>query len=74
MTTHIILLQDDARLEQEQATAPSSTWLPYTLIDQVLAAADSEALSPHGQSLRQELRSEVANRIKRLRTLSLQAP
>ena len=66
-----VSLQDDARLQQEQATGPASTWLPYTLIDQVLLAAQSqEDLSTRGQSLRKELQAEVASRIKRLQKLS----
>ena len=66
-----VLLQDDARLQQEQSTAAASTWLPYTLIDQVLAAADSTAdLSARGRGLREELRTEISDRVRQLEKLS----
>ncbi|KAJ3536697.1 hypothetical protein NM688_g6802 [Phlebia brevispora] len=64
-------LQDDARLQQEQAAGPAATWLPYTLIDQVLVAAETqEDLTPRGETLQKELQTEVSNRIKRLQKLS----
>lgn len=57
-----------ARGPSQQA---SSTWLPYSLIDQVLvAAASREKLSPRAESLRQELQTNVDNRTKRMQKLS----
>ena len=57
-----------ARGPSQQA---SSTWLPYSLIDQVLvAAASREKLSPRAESLRQELQTNIDNRTKRMQKLS----
>lgn len=48
-----------------------STWLPYTLIDQVLVAtADELSLSARAQALRQILHTELSNRTKRMQKLS----
>ncbi|EIW82466.1 hypothetical protein CONPUDRAFT_123432 [Coniophora puteana RWD-64-598 SS2] len=48
-----------------------ATWLPYTLIDQVLAAAASQNdLGERGQTLRKELQAEINNRIKRMQKMS----
>jgi hypothetical protein len=48
-----------------------STWLPYTLVDQVLAATTAQAgLSAHVEKLRQELQAELANWVKRMHKLS----
>lgn len=63
--------QSDKRLTQEQPKNASATWLPYTLIDQVILAAESQAdLPPRGISLRNELRTEIVNRLKRVHALS----
>lgn len=57
-----------ARGPSQQA---SSTWLPYSLIDQVLVvAASREKLSPRAESLRQELQTNIDNRTKRMQKLS----
>lgn len=50
--------------------AASVTWLPYTLIDQVLAASAQNELTTHGQKLRTELQTEVNNRVKRMQKMS----
>jgi len=62
----------DARLARSPPQNSSSTWLPYALIDQVLAATASEdKLSSRARSLRQELQADIANRVKRMQKLSL---
>ncbi|GBE86753.1 hypothetical protein SCP_0906340 [Sparassis crispa] len=62
-----LMRRSDAHLAQERPKAASVTWLPYTLIDQVLAAVDTQQGLPIGaQSLRKELRTEISNRIKRV--------
>ena len=58
-------LQDDLRLEREFSGGPAATWLPYTLIDQVLAAA-GEGRTARRQALRSELQTEIASRLKLL--------
>ncbi|KZT74501.1 hypothetical protein DAEQUDRAFT_195531 [Daedalea quercina L-15889] len=70
---HVLALmrRSDARLAQEQPKTSAATWLPYTLIDQVLLAADSqEDLSSRGKGLQKELRTEITNRIKRVQKYS----
>lgn len=63
----IFFLQSDARLATEQPRGNFVTWLPYTLIDQVLLAADSQDdLSSRARSFVQELRAEIASRLKRV--------
>ena len=61
-------LQSDARLTDELAKTAGVTWLPYTLIDQVLVAADAQKadLSPRARTLLDALRAEVASRSKRV--------
>ncbi|TCD70458.1 hypothetical protein EIP91_003219 [Steccherinum ochraceum] len=55
-----------------QPTRAAATWLPYTLFDQVMAAAETQTdLSPHGQKLRGQLRVELSHRIKRMQKLSV---
>ncbi|KAH9950096.1 nucleoporin Nup120/160-domain-containing protein [Amylocystis lapponica] len=66
-----LMRRSDARLAQEQPRTASATWLPYTLIDQVLLAAESQDdLSARGQGLSKELRGEIVNRIKRVQKYS----
>ncbi|THH33738.1 hypothetical protein EUX98_g479 [Antrodiella citrinella] len=49
----------------------SATWLPYTLIDQVMMAAETQSdLSTHGQTLRSQLRVELSNRLKRVQKMN----
>lgn len=70
--TMILIRRTDARLARGPPQNSSSTWLPYTLIDQVLAAAASEDnLSSRARFLRQELQMDIANRTKRMQKLSL---
>ena len=65
------VLQSDSRLTDELAKTAGATWLPYTLIDQVLVAADSQTdLSPRGRSVLGELRAEIASRMKRVQKFS----
>ncbi|KAI5982289.1 nucleoporin Nup120/160-domain-containing protein [Pisolithus marmoratus] len=62
----------DSKLSRSPAKTPGATWLPYTLIDQVLAASISQGdLSARGQVLRKELQMEVSNRVKRMQKASL---
>jgi len=53
----------DAQLTRETPKNAASTWLPYTLIDQVLLAGMAQEPSPSRLS---ELRMEVTNRVKRM--------
>ncbi|KAF7330785.1 hypothetical protein MVEN_02417700 [Mycena venus] len=53
----------DAHLSRDPARHAASTWLPYTLIDQVLVAATALDSPPLGLS---QLRTEIANRVKRM--------
>jgi hypothetical protein len=57
--------QDNARLSAEQHGSAGASWLPYTLIDQVLLAAESQGnLSLREENLRNELQTVISNRIK----------
>ncbi|KAJ7873395.1 nucleoporin Nup120/160-domain-containing protein [Mycena olivaceomarginata] len=53
----------DARLSRDPAKHAAATWLPYTLIDQLLVAATALDSPPAGLS---QLRTEIANRVKRM--------
>ncbi|KAI0356677.1 hypothetical protein OH77DRAFT_1423630 [Trametes cingulata] len=66
-----MMRRSDARLTDEVSKTASATWLPYTLIDQVLVAAESQPdLSPRGRSLLGDLRTEIASRMKRVQKFS----
>jgi len=61
----------DAALSRTQPKTSCTTWLPYTLIDQVLVAATAQDdLSPHGQTLRRMLQMELNNHVKRMQKTS----
>lgn len=51
-----------------------STWLPYTLIDQVLiVTAEAENnMTERAQKMRRDLQVEVSNRTKKMQRLSQQ--
>ncbi|KAK7060140.1 hypothetical protein VNI00_000904 [Paramarasmius palmivorus] len=57
----------DSQLARDLPKHAASTWLPYMLIDQVLAAGTAQEPPPARLS---ELRLEVANRVKRMQKLS----
>lgn len=65
--------QSGTQLTDELAKAAGVTWLPYTLIDQVLVAADVQKaeLTPRARTLLDALRAEVATRSKRVQKCSL---
>ncbi|KAH7916141.1 nucleoporin Nup120/160-domain-containing protein [Hygrophoropsis aurantiaca] len=66
-----LIRKTDSKQTRGATKAACSTWIPYTLIDQVLvAAATSTDLTPCGQGLRQDLQTEVNNRIKRMQKMS----
>ncbi|KAF9246881.1 nucleoporin Nup120/160-domain-containing protein [Melanogaster broomeanus] len=61
----------DSKLSRAPPKTSCATWLPYTLIDQVLvAAAAQDDLSSRGQALRRELQTEISNRVKRMQKMS----
>ncbi|KAJ7162628.1 nucleoporin Nup120/160-domain-containing protein [Mycena crocata] len=62
-----LIQKADARLSRDPAKHAASTWLPYTLIDQVLVAATALDSPPLGLS---QLRTEIGNRLKRMQKLS----
>lgn len=65
------LSQADAALSRAQPNTASATWLPYTLIDQVLVvAAAQDDLASRGQTLRRTLQTEISNRVKRVQKMS----
>lgn len=69
-----LIRQADSKLSRSPAKIPGQTWLPYTLIDQVLvASAAQDDLSARGQALRKELQMEVSNRVKRMQKVRLSA-
>jgi hypothetical protein len=66
-------LQSDRRLAQEPLTMSGTTWLPYTLIDQLLVAtADQRGVSPQATRLRKELHIALSNRMQRMQKASSQ--
>ena len=69
--TEKLWTQSDSRLTDELAKTAAVTWLPYTLIDQVLVAAGGQTdLSPRARTLLESLRSEIASRTKRVQKYS----
>ncbi|KAG0698850.1 nucleoporin Nup120/160-domain-containing protein [Suillus ampliporus] len=65
-----LLRKANTALSHAPQKAASVTWLPYTLIDQVLAASAQNDLTARGQRLRTELQTEVSNRVKRMQKMS----
>ncbi|KIJ70406.1 hypothetical protein HYDPIDRAFT_122186 [Hydnomerulius pinastri MD-312] len=66
-----LIRKADSKLSRAAPKTSCSTWLPYTLIDQVLAAAAAQDdLSSRGQALRRELQTEISNRVKRMQKIS----
>ncbi|KAI0637706.1 nucleoporin Nup120/160-domain-containing protein [Trametes polyzona] len=71
--TLAMMRRSDARLTDELSKTAAASWLPYTLVDQVLVAAEStpsELLSPRARGLLGELRAEIASRVKRVQKFS----
>ncbi|KAH9943007.1 uncharacterized protein BXZ73DRAFT_87453 [Epithele typhae] len=65
--TLTMMRKSDSRLTDEVAKTAAVTWLPYTLIDQVLVAVDLQTdLSPRARTLLSALRSETASRTRRV--------
>jgi nuclear pore complex protein Nup160 len=65
-----LLPQADAELASGVKKSALSTWLPYTLIDQVVAAADQDDVPPAAKALQLELKNDLKSRIKRMEKLS----
>jgi nuclear pore complex protein Nup160 len=65
-----LLRKANTALSRAPQKTASVTWLPYTLIDQVLAASAQNDLTTRGQSLRTELQTEVNNRVRRMQKMS----
>ncbi|THH14049.1 hypothetical protein EW146_g6244 [Bondarzewia mesenterica] len=66
-----LIRKSNAQISQDLPKTAMSTWLPYTLIDQVLiATAEQTRMSKRAQRLRQDLDTEISNRIKRMQKLS----
>jgi len=59
--------QSDKLLSQDPSQNASTTWLPYTLIDQVLVTADNLPTSFEHLA---DLKTAVMNRIKRMEKMS----
>ncbi|KAK0206120.1 nucleoporin Nup120/160-domain-containing protein [Desarmillaria ectypa] len=62
-----LIRKEDARLARDPPKNTSATWLPYAIIDQVIIAAAEQEVEIPQLSV---LRSEVANRMKRMQKLS----
>ncbi|KAF5387735.1 hypothetical protein D9615_000062 [Tricholomella constricta] len=61
-----LIRKSDARVARDAPQNACSTWLPYTLIDQVLIAAGQVSSTPRLSALR----SEISGRVKRMQKLS----
>ena len=60
--------QAESRLAQDPPKTAMSTWLPYTLIDQLLVATNEQSqsdLSNRAMELRRDLHREVSNGARR---------
>ncbi|KAM5532722.1 hypothetical protein V8D89_013614 [Ganoderma adspersum] len=63
--------KSDSQFTGEGSMGAATTWLPYTLIDQVLVAADTQPdLSSRGRALLGELRTEIGSRMKKVQKYS----
>lgn len=70
---HKVRRQAESRLAQDPPKTAMSTWLPYTLIDQLLVATNEQTqseLSKRAISLRRDLHREVSNGARRAQKLS----
>lgn len=70
---HEICRQAESRLAQDPPKTAMSTWLPYTLIDQLLVATNEKTqsdLSKRAITLRRDLHREISNRAGRAQKLS----
>jgi len=68
-----IVHKAESRLAQDPPKTAMSTWLPYTLIDQLLVATNEQTqsdLSKRAISLRRNLHREVSNGARRAQKLS----
>ncbi|KAI0829349.1 nucleoporin Nup120/160-domain-containing protein [Trametes gibbosa] len=66
-----MMRRSNARLTDELSKTAAASWLPYTLVDQVLVAAESQPdLSARGRGLLGDLRAEIASRMKRVQKFS----
>ena len=66
--------QAESRLAQDPPKTAMSTWLPYTLIDQLLVATNEQTqsdLSNRAIGLHRDLHREVSNGARRAQKLSL---
>jgi nuclear pore complex protein Nup160 len=61
--TLAFILKSDKYLARDPSKNASTSWLPYSLIDQVLLAADSQMNPPAGLP---ELRTAINNHLKRM--------
>ena len=65
--------QAESRVAQDPPKNAMSTWLPYTLIDQLLVATNEQTqsdLSKRAISLRRDLHRDVSNGARRAQKLS----
>ena len=65
--------QAESRLAQDPPKTAMSTWLPYTLIDQLLVATNEQTQcdpSKRAIGLRRDLHREVSNGARRAQKLS----
>jgi hypothetical protein len=70
---HDVRRQAESRLAQDPPKTAMSTWLPYTLIDQLLVATNEQTqteLSKRAISLRRDLHREISNGARRAQKLS----
>ncbi|KAI0038000.1 hypothetical protein FA95DRAFT_1684755 [Auriscalpium vulgare] len=68
-----LIRKTDKRLARDPPKTATSTWLPYTLIDQILVVTGQSTDAPaRVGSLRRDLQTEVSNRTRRMQKLSAQ--
>ncbi|KAK7696575.1 hypothetical protein QCA50_001233 [Cerrena zonata] len=66
-----LMRKSDTQLINEKPRGKYATWLPYTLIDQILAATEpQDSLPISTRASVQDLRTEIANRLTRIQKLA----
>ncbi|KAI0063071.1 hypothetical protein BV25DRAFT_1907210 [Artomyces pyxidatus] len=71
--TTALIRKTDKRLSQDPPKTAASTWLPYTLIDQILiVTGELPDASPRIVALRRDLHTDISNRTRRMQKLSSQ--
>jgi nuclear pore complex protein Nup160 len=62
--------QTESQLARDPPQNASATWLPYALLDQVLAVTREQSdLSARARTLQGDLETEISNHVRRMQKL-----